>query len=145
MPEPEADSLKRLLRQLQELLEYTSYYLDARIDGIKLSLNKAAWRAELELVGILATAGLIVVGGALVFVGVAGGLGELFGGRVWLGKLTAGLLLLSCTVAVIWIRAALTQKISHDKTVEKYELRKQQQRAKFGHDVADQAATSPKK
>src|ERR1041385_6753179 len=88
-PPPETDALSRLLKQLAQLFEYASYYLAAKADEAKSSARRSIMRAELVIVALLAAAGMIVAGVTLALIGLAGGLGELFG-RPWLGQLLAG-------------------------------------------------------
>src|SRR5437879_2653649 len=98
---PDTDAIKRSLQQLSELREYLTYYLDAQIDGLKLSVTKASYHLEWILVGILAVAGLIVVAVTLIFIGVGIGVGEILG-TPWLGYLIAGLLMLVCVSAAMY-------------------------------------------
>ena len=143
-PPPETDVLPRLLKQLAELFDYASYYLAAKADEAKSSARSLVLHAEVVFVGMLAAAGLIVTAVSLAFIGLAGGLGELFDSR-WLGQLVAGLLLFALVALAIWGRAKLIEKHFLRKTVERYEHRQHRQQAKFGHNVADRAAPAPAK
>ena len=141
-PPPETDVLARLLKQLAELFDYAAYYLAARADEAKLSARRAVLRVELIIVCLLAAAGLIVAAFSLAFVGLAGGLGELFG-NPWLGQLLSGLLLFTLVGLAMWGRAMWLKKHFLKQTMERYEHRQLRQQAKFGHTVADRPAPAP--
>ncbi len=130
---------QRLKQQSGELLEYLAYYLHAKADGLKFRGRRVLLRIELEVVGILVMAGVLLVGITLVFIGIAQGFAQLFANQPWLGPLIAGLLLLGCIGAGGWWFHRAVEKKSYQETVQKYEQRKQQQRARFGHDVAERA------
>ena len=132
----------RLKQQLSETTEYLSYYLDVRADELKLTGRRALFQLQLHLVILLVVAGSILLAITLIFVGVAQGLAPLFGERAWLGYMGSGILLLAGAgggtgLAIVW-----SQRAARNQTVNKYEQRKQQQRARFGHDVADRAASA---
>ena len=133
---------QRLKQQLSELLEYLSYYLHAKADTLKLTGRKLLFRIELEIVGLLVTAGAVVVAITLIFLGVSQGLSQLFHAQPWLGPLLAGLLLLGCAFGAGWLWRRANETKSYKETVQKYEQRKQQQQARFGRDVAKRAQTA---
>jgi hypothetical protein len=132
---------QRLKQQSGELVEYLAYYLHAKADGLKLTGRKVLWRIELEVVGILVVAGVLLVGITLVFIGIAQGFAQLFASQPWLGPVFAGLLLLGCIGGGGWWFHRTVEMKSFQETVQKYEQRKQQQRARFGHDVTERAKT----
>jgi hypothetical protein len=122
-------------RLVGELKEFTSYFISARWDGIKLSIRQVVINSILILLGLCIVAAFVVMGVVLLLDGMADGLGVLFGGRPWLGKLVAGgvlLGLLACGT-ILGMKRFIAK--SRQKTVEKYESRKDQQRARFGRDV----------
>jgi hypothetical protein len=131
---------RRLAAQTNELLEYLAYYFSARADRWKVTGRRALFRLESEIIVLLVLAGGGIAGVVFLFIGVAGGLAQLFGNRFWLGNLTAGGLLLGGVGVVVWGRAHWRQRVACERTVEKYEQRKQQQQEKFGRNVAGQAA-----
>jgi hypothetical protein len=142
-PEAEASDAgepQQWLQPFRELLEYFSYYLSAKADGLRLQGRKALLRVELEIVAILGAAGAVIAAVTLIAQGAAEGLTQLFGNRSWLGDLAAGVSLLVCVGLVIGGWAYWWNKDSRERTVQKYEERKRQQRAKFGRSVAEQAA-----
>jgi phosphotransferase system glucose/maltose/N-acetylglucosamine-specific IIC component len=141
-PSIETDVLRDLLKQLSELFEYASHYISATTDAAKLSARQAAIRVLVEVGFMLAAASLVVSALTLLFIGVAGGFAEWFDGRVWLGDLLAGLLMLTLVGGAVWVRVARLKRTSHQRTVQSYEQRKLRQQERFGRDVAAQAATA---
>jgi hypothetical protein len=85
------DRLNRLLNHSQELSEYCLKLLTTTVDDITLSLRSAIFWLALAAVGIVATAGVIVIASWFLLSGMAEGLGGLFG-RAWAGRLVTGLL-----------------------------------------------------
>jgi|SRR5579862_360219 len=142
-PETEASGAgeqQQWLQPFRELLEYFSYYLSAKADDLRLRGRKALFRVELEIIAVLGAAGAVVAAAILIARGAAEGLTELFGNRSWLGDLTAGVMVLLFVGLVMGGWVYWWNKTSREKTIQKYEERKRQQRAKFGRDVAEQAA-----
>jgi hypothetical protein len=125
--------------RFKELGEYVSYLLAAKLDGIKLAVRNAGIYAALGVVGLLAGGALVVTAVVLLCRGIAGGLGALFGGRLWLGELVTAVLVLALTgVGVWWVMGRMT-KASRERMVKKYASRQQQQRARFGTDVHERS------
>lgn len=136
---PEAEGLRSLLSQFGELREYATHYLSSRADMLRLRARRIGVTLVLGVVGgILA---VVALSTAVVYVlrGVAGGVGELLGGRVWAGDLLTGLGILAMVAAAAYISLPRWMNTSRRKTVEKYELRRQKQRVAFGHDVRQRA------
>ncbi len=130
-------------QQGAELLEYFAHYCQAQTDRLKLSGRKLLLRVEMEIVGVLVVTGSILVAITLAFIGVAQGLGQLFDGQVWLGYLSAGLLLGVCVALTVGAALAWRDKNLRDRTIDKYEQRKRQQQDRFGHSVSDRVADRP--
>ncbi len=140
---PPADASGQDSRQLglawEELLEDFSHYVHSLVDLLRLKGRKVLLRLQLEILAILIAAGAIFVAVILIGMGLAQGFTAAFGNTPWLGNLTAGVVLLGCVSIGIVLRATLRKKASRERVTKKYELRKQQQRAKFGHDVTEAA------
>jgi len=134
-PSSDGELFGRLLKQLAEAFEYASYYLTAKADEAKLSARRAVLRAQIVIVCVLSAAGLIVAGVTLLFSGLAGGLGELFG-RPWLGQLVSGALLVLLIALAMWGRAAWLRNYFFKQTQERYEQRQRLQQTRYGHSVA---------
>ena len=125
--------------RVQELSEYAGYLISAKMDGIKLAVRNAGIYAALGVVGALAGGAFVVTTVVLLLRGIAGGLGALFGGRLWLGELVTSVVFLALLGVGTWIMMGRLTKASRERTVKKYASRQQQQRARFGTDVAERA------
>lgn len=137
-PSPE-EAFRRLLQQLEELQAYASHFVSAKVDGLMLSARQLLVWAVLGIVGLLALAGLVVTAIVLCLGGAAGGLGSLFGGRLWLGQLVVGGGLLILLTLGILIGVRTWQRRARQQKVQQYDERQRQQRIAFGHSVADRA------
>jgi hypothetical protein len=129
---------------LGELKAYASYYLAARIDGVKLTLRKAGLYAALGVIGGIAGGTLVVVATALLILGLSNFINFLFGlasPRLvpWTGELITGLLLLGGVGAGAWWGIGHLFKTSRQRTVDKYERQRHEQRVEYGHDVHERA------
>jgi len=136
------DALKLLLKQIHELKEYFSYYVTAKTDSAKLQLRITLFRVVLSALGFVTLAGFLVTAGWFVLSGIAGGLGELFGDRLWIGNIVTGVLASTGLGLGIYYAVARRMRISRKRTIEKYEERQARQQTDFGHKACDQAADS---
>jgi amino acid transporter len=128
-----------LLLQVDELREYFSYYLGARTDLFRARVRRLVTLAILLFVATVATATFAATAAALVLVGLGTGLGELLGGRIWLGNLIIGASILIITAlgglgATRWLNNA-----SRLKTIRSYAQKREHQRREFGRDVSSRA------
>jgi hypothetical protein len=140
-PSP-AEALRRLQQQIGELQAYFTHFVSAKVDGFMLSARQIAVWTALGIVGLTALVGFVVTAIVLLLGGVATGLGLLFGGHVWLGQVVVGggLLILLALSIVIGLR--ILQNKSRQQKVQQYDERQLQQRAAFGHSVADRATAN---
>lgn len=135
------DGLKDASARLGELKEYATYFVGAKVDGIKLTLRNLALYAVLGLVGGVVGLGVLITATVMLLHGLAGLIGEIFPEPYewWAGRLIVGLLIVGGTfAAVILVMKKLTGS-SRKRTIEKYENRKQDERNLYGHDVAERA------
>jgi hypothetical protein len=134
-PQTAADAFHDATARLVEIREYVSFYLAAKADALKLSVRSAVFYAVLGVVGLIAASAAVVVAVTLLLIGIAHGLGALFGGHLWLGDLIVGIVILG--VIALGAKMAVSKVFgsSRTKTVEKYESRKRVQRNRFGHDL----------
>src|SRR5262249_40063479 len=115
-PSPE-EALRRLLQQFDELRAYSTHFVSAKVDGFMVSARQLLVWAVLGVVGLIGLAGLVVTTIVLFLGGAAGGPGQLFGGRLWLGQLVVGgglLVLLTLSILIglrTWQRRARQQKV----------------------------------
>jgi hypothetical protein len=97
------------------------------------------WIASAAL-GFVTVAALIISASWFILSGMAQGLGVLFGDRLWLGKMTTGLLLAAALGLGMYYAVSKRIRASRERTVQKYEERQARQREQFGRDVSGQAA-----
>jgi hypothetical protein len=133
-----SDAFREARYRFAELCDYISYFFSAKLDGIRLTVRNIIVMVALAVIGLMAMAGLIITGVVFVLTGIADGLGLLIG-RWGAHLLTGGMVLIALCVGV-YIGVTRLAKASHLQMVAKYESRKQQQRAHFGHDVDERAA-----
>lgn len=132
-------SLKEALHLLGELREYAGYFVSTKVTGLKSSLRSIVIYAALGIVGLAVFCGLLIAAAVYVLRGAAHGLGMLMGGRLWLGELIVGAVVLLGVAVVIVIGLKRVAGASRKRTVEQYEERQRAQRVQFGHDVEDRA------
>lgn len=137
-----ASEWDRIKQHSAELLDFFSYYLEARTDIFKAQGRQFLFRLRLEIAGILVVAGALVVAITLIVIGVAQGLAQIFADKPWLGPLITGLALLGTVSLAVWWWVVGTRQTAYNRMVDKYEQRKSHQRARFGHDVAGRAAAA---
>jgi hypothetical protein len=136
---PQPDPFAAFSQHAQELRNYFSYYVAVRADQLRLKVRQVAVGVALGAMGALAGASVIIASVVLLLVGIAGGLGELFGGRPWLGSLVTGLsVLVVVTIAGTLMVRGITMN-SLQRTVQRYVERRHQQRRRFGEDVGTRA------
>jgi hypothetical protein len=134
-----AEAIKDIGTRLGELGEYVSYYLTAKIDGLKATGRNIVIYVALGVMGAFAGAAAIVTLVVLTLVGIAHGIGDMLGDRWWLGDLITGILFLSVMgVGVVFGIKKLTGS-SRERTVKKYAARQQQERVQYGTDVQQRA------
>ena len=134
------EALKDIGTRISELGEYVSYFLAAKVDGIKLTLRNVGIMAGLGLIGLIAAGGFIVTLMVLLLRGIAGAIGAMFNpDRPWAGELITAVLFL--TIVGVGVMMALKKigKASRERTAKKYAARQQTERAKFGTDVRQRA------
>jgi hypothetical protein len=136
---PAAEAFGRIKNDIGELKEYASYYLAAKMDGIKRTVRNIGLYAALGIVGLIAGGAIVATAAGLLIVGVAGLLGRLFGDRAWLGDIVTGLLVLGVIGGLAWWMMNKLTNTWRTQTVKKYEQRKQSQRERFAHDVSGRA------
>lgn len=136
-------AFEKLLRQFAEFREYGAYLAATKVDSIKLTVKTIGIFAGLGLLGLVAAAGMTIVAVAQILGGIAGGLGELFGDRLWLGNLVTGLLVLGIMAGAIVLVMKKLTGASQSATVAKYEARRKTQRAQFNRDVDDASRGDP--
>jgi len=139
-----ADAFRSAMKSLGEAREYLGYLVSAKLDGVKLTLRRVGILAALGVVALLAGGAIVVTASVLLIAGLAQALGVLFAGdygpRVWLGNLIVGFGVLLLIGGGTYFLMSRLFGASKRATVKKYELRRQRQRADYGHDVLQRAS-----
>jgi hypothetical protein len=127
--------------QLAELREFLSHSLEARKDRTKSTVRRLMTTAVVLLsLGIIWSATL-VVGAILLANGLAEAVGIMVGNRLWAGEVIigAGIVLSTLLLTILW--AEWFNRSARQRTIRKYDRRHRMQRAKFGADVRQRAAS----
>jgi hypothetical protein len=126
-------------RRIAEIREYILYYLAVQADSARLAARKAIFLVVLGILGLLTAGSAVVVAVVLLMSGIAGGIGEALGKRFWLGDVIVGIVFLGALAIAGKFGLSMMTGSSRKTTVQKYELRKHEQRVQFGHDVKQRA------
>ena len=144
---PDANKLQASLAQMQqtfkELVEYARYYAELHWDQLKLSAVKYALLAVLAIAVAALMATLLIAGGIVLVIGLCYSLAHwLFDGNEAYGLLLGGALIVVPVLAIIGSAIAIVQGSFRAKLGHKYEVKKREQRARYGHDVEQRAAAA---
>jgi len=139
---PNAEALAALTKQLAEISEYLSLYVNAQVDRAKLSLKSTVLGLSMIPVVLIALAGILVISLAFLIYGMAQGLAQLMEGREWLAFLLTGLFWLAAVgLGILYLLRGQGQG-SLKKRKRQYEKNLRRQREEYGHNVAEQAAAA---
>jgi hypothetical protein len=136
---PAVEAVHRISADFAELKEYATLYLMARVDGVKRTLRNIGLYAALGVVGLIVGGAMLATAAAMIVIAIGQVLGILFGGRIWLGYLVTGVLILTAVGIAAWIVMKKLTDSWRSKTMAKYEQLKQSQRERFGRDVSERA------
>lgn len=140
-----SEALKQLLQHIGELQEYFLYFVHAKLDGAKLSGQRAAVWLVLGVGGVVAGCSLMVTAIVLLLMGLAEGVAMVWDGKLWVGRTIVGSLVLLSLVGGTAISLRLWQRKSRKKKVQQYIERQMQQHLAFGRNVADHATGETKR
>ncbi len=136
-------SLKQMQQTFRELLEYARYYAELHWDRLKLTVIKYALLVVLAIAVAVLMATLLIAGGIILVIGFAYSLAEwLFDGNGAYGLLLAGALIVVPVMAVFASAVVFVQGYFRTQLGQKYEVKKREQRARYGHDVEQRAAAA---
>jgi hypothetical protein len=131
----QGDGVAAIGLRVREVVEFASYYLTAQLDRLRLTAINLAMFAVLGFIAAFVGAAVVLTAGVLLVVGMADGLGALFGERYWLGDLVTAIVILGTLCAGTIVVFKKVTKSSRERLVAAYEQRKSQQRADLGTDV----------
>lgn len=119
-----------------ELREYVAYYVAVRLDRARLTVARTVVALIVAVIACVFVACLILAATVLTFTGAAAGLGEVLGGRLWLGSLLTGGSVLLIGAAILWAALYHVRRTWLTQVRQKYEARRDEQRRRFGHDLS---------
>lgn len=139
---PNTEALENLTRQLAEISEYLSLYVNAQVDRAKLSLKSTVLGLSLIPVALILMAGILVIALAFLIYGMAQGLAQLLPGKEWLAFLATGLFWLIAVGSALTYLVVGQERRSFKKRKRQHEKTLRRQREEYGHTVAEQAAAA---
>jgi hypothetical protein len=134
-----ADAWAAAAERWSELREYAAFYLAAQADQLRLAAHTTLIRAVLIVVVAIIAVSSIAAASVLVVLGAATGVGQLLGEQIWLGQLLVGCGTISLAGGGFWLLLLFRMRTYRRALIEKYELRKQTERGRYGTDVAQRA------
>lgn len=144
-PAPDAQAMQAALQRMQqtfkELTEYTQYYAELHWDKVKLKLVQYALLAVLGLAAVALIGTLLIAGGVVLVIGLSYSLAEwFFDGNGAYGLLLGGAVLVLPILLLLGLGVMIVRSRFRAELGKKYETKKQEQRARYGHDVEQRAA-----
>ena len=131
-----AEAWKEVGTRIAEVKEFASYYVGAKLDGIKVSVRNLGIYAALGIVGLIAASAVITTSVVLLLCGLAWAIGAMFEyDRPWVGAIVVGLLVLGGLAGGIIFGMKKLTNTFRTQLVQKYENRQRDQRINFGEDV----------
>lgn len=138
--EPLTQAFSDVGTHVSEIQQHLGQFFQAKADALKSKFRHAAISASLVVVALIALASFLATSVALLINGIAGGVTELVGGRVWLGNSITALGLLATGVLLVYFKLARLKTARLRGLVEKYERRKARQRDRTGPKDAERAS-----
>jgi hypothetical protein len=141
--EPPGEALTDAARHFAQLKEYFGHYVSAKLDGVKLTFRRLIIFMILGVVGLLAGGTMIIAAAVMLLQGLANAIGAIFDpDKPWVGQLIVSVLVLGGVVGGTMLLVRKMTGASKSRTVAKYDLKHDQQRERFGQDVAAAARES---
>lgn len=128
-PDSPTEAFGYVFQQLAEARDYFAYYARTRAEIFRLTVRNFLFIGVLTVTAVLLAGAVVVTAVVLVTRGVAEALTMLFGGRVWLGDLVTGILLLVFVVAAIYGAITTIAKSWKRRTFSSYAEQKRRERA----------------
>ena len=131
-----ADAFREAGTRLSELKEFASYYVAAKLDGVKVTFRNLGIYAALGIVGLIAASAIITTAVVLLLTGLAFAIGAIFEkDRPWVGAIVVGAVVLGGLAGGIIFGMKKLTNTFRRQLVQKYENRQRDQRINFGEDV----------
>src|SRR5260221_2932183 len=100
---PATEAFHRIKGDIDELKEYASYYVAAKVDGVKRTVRHIGLYEALGVVGLIAGGAIVATAAGVLIVGLGQGLSRLVGDRHWLGDIVTGIVVLALIGVGAWI------------------------------------------
>jgi hypothetical protein len=133
------EAVRRLQAQLEELGEYLRLYLAARGDAILASVRSIGLWLVVGVVALVVLVAMLATAAAMALLGIAGLVGQQLASP-WAGYALTGFGFLGLCALGLIAAVFLLRRGFRKQTMKKYARRHEEQRRRFGHDVAGQAA-----
>lgn len=124
-------------RRTLEVGDYARSLVGVHADRASHAAQRATMRTAIAAVAALGVGTIVVAASLRLVVGASDGLARLFGGRAWLGDLSAAVLLLGGLALAARIYMSRRERKELEEHLEKYERRHREHRARHGHFVGD--------
>lgn len=111
-----------------EIREQFGHFIQAQADMFRFKLRRAAIIVALTFAALVAVVSSIATVVVLLITGIAGGISELVGDRVWLGNAITALVVFATAAFMVHSKLARSKASRLRELVEKYERRKMRQR-----------------
>lgn len=134
-PENPTSPLHDLSTQISALMSYAAHFATAKLDAAKIRARRVVIGIVLGMVGLLLLTTMIVLCAVYLASGVAGGLAAGLDLQPWFAQLLTGVLGLGVLAGAIGFTLRFSRAKRQKERVNKYELRKRRQRAKFNRDA----------
>jgi hypothetical protein len=111
-------------RHLQEAREQAGRYVSAQLDRLRVMVRSAVLFGILGIAGFAIGMTIVITAAVLLCFGIAGGIGELLGGRQWAGDLIAGGAVLGAIGVGGFVAVNRMTSLARRRTMDSYEKRK---------------------
>jgi len=137
-----SDAMRDAVGKVAELRAYAQQYVAAKVDHWKLTARTIAIFAILGVVALVVVGASLVIALVMLFEGLAGLISAGTGGRMWVGNLVVGAVLLGLFGGAAFIGLRVVKKSWFKATVKKYELAERKQRETYGQSSRDRTASA---
>ena len=117
--------------------DYVKSLVGVRTDRAQIQLRRKVTQAGFAVVAGLGVGTIVIAASLRLVYGLSDGLAVLFGGRPWLGDLSAAVLLLGGLAGACALYVSRWEKKELEKHIEKYERYHREHRAQHGSHVTD--------
>jgi hypothetical protein len=123
--------------------DYVRSLIGVRTDRAQIQLRRKVTQTGFAVVAGLGVGTIVIAASLRLVYGLSDGLGVLFGGRPWLGDLSASVLLLGGLAGAAALYVSRWEKKELEKHIEKYDRYHREHRAQHGDHISDPPAPNP--